>query len=103
MPDVTRDVLVQERCAQLVAEASKTLGAIIDLAGTGCTDPFIDPQVLGRAVRLGILDAPQLRNNPIAPGRVRTSLIGGACMAVDTQGRPLSEQQRLQQLVKETI
>jgi hypothetical protein len=94
---------VQERCAELVTEASAALGAIIDLAGPGCTDPFIDPSVLGRAVRLGILDAPQLRNNPIAPGRVKTRIIGGACVVVDHADRPLPEHERLQQLIKETI
>jgi methylmalonyl-CoA mutase cobalamin-binding subunit len=103
MPDMTRDLLVQERCGQLVAEASTTLGAIIDLAGPGCTDPFIDPAVLGRAVRRGILDAPQLRNNPIARGAIKTRIVGGACVAVDSHGRPLAEVDRLQQVIKETV
>jgi methylmalonyl-CoA mutase cobalamin-binding subunit len=102
MPDMTRDPQVQERCSVLVAEARATLSAIADLAGPGCTDPLIDPDVLGRAVRLGILDAPQLRNNPIAPGRARTRVIGGASLAVDTQGRPLPEAERLRQFNKET-
>ncbi len=102
MPDMTRDPQVQERCAELVTEAIAALGAIIDLAGPGCIDPFIDPYVLGRAVRIGILDAPQLRNNSTAPGRVRTRIIGGACVAVDRADRPLPEHERLQQLVKET-
>jgi hypothetical protein len=103
MPDMTRDAEVQRRCTELVTEASTTLGAIIDLGGPGCIDPFIDPAVLGRAVRLGILDAPQLRSNPVAPGRVKTRILGGACVAVDAHGRPLSEADRIQQLIKETI
>jgi methylmalonyl-CoA mutase cobalamin-binding subunit len=102
MPDMTRDPQVQERCSVLVTEARATLSAIVDLAGPGCTDPLIDQDVLGRAVRLGIIDAPQLRNNPIAPGRARTRVIGGASLAVDTQGRPLPEAERLRQFSKET-
>ncbi len=103
MPDMTRDAEVQRRCTELVTEASTTLGAIVDLAGPGSIDPFIDPAILGRAVRLGILDAPQLRSNPVAPGRVKTRILGGACVAVDSHGRPLSEADRIQQLIKETI
>jgi hypothetical protein len=102
LPDMTADVAVQARCAELVAEARTTLAAIADLAGPGCVDPLIDPTVLGRAVRLGILDAPQLRNNPIARGHVQTRIIGGACVAVDPQGRPLREAERLQHAHKET-
>ncbi|MFN8466965.1 MAG: cobalamin B12-binding domain-containing protein [Caldilineaceae bacterium] len=103
MPDMTRDAEVQRRCTELVTEASTTLGAIVDLAGPGSIDPFIDPAILGRAVRLGILDAPQLRSNPVAPGRVKTRILGGACVAVDSHGQPLSEADRIQQLIKETI
>ena len=103
MPDMTRDAEVQKRCAELMTEASTTLGAIVDLAGPDCLDPFIDPTVLGRAVRLGILDAPQLRSNSIARGHVKTRILGGACVAVDTHGRPLSEADRIQQLIKETL
>jgi hypothetical protein len=101
MPDMTCDPQVQARCAALVAEAQATLAAIDSLAAPGCTDPLTDPTVLGRAVRLGILDAPQLRNNPIAPGRARTRMMAGACVAVDSQDRPLSEPERLQQFSKE--
>jgi methylmalonyl-CoA mutase cobalamin-binding subunit len=98
MPDMTRDPQVQARCAALVAEAELTLAAIAALAPPGCTDPFITPAVLGRAVRLGILDAPQLRSNPIAQGRVQTRMVAGACVAVDEAMQPLSEAARLRRL-----
>ncbi len=103
MPDMTRDPQVQERCAQLVDEAHMLLMAIGGLADRSCIDPLIDPATLGRAVRMGLLDAPQLRNNPIARGMIKTSTTGGACIAVDTHGRPLPEAERLQTLVKEAI
>jgi hypothetical protein len=103
MPDMTRDSQVQERCAQLVDEAHMLLTAIGGLADRNCIDPLIDPTTLGRGVRLGLLDAPQLRNNPIARGAVRTSIAGGACIAVDSQGRPLPEAERLRTLVEEAV
>ena len=102
MPDMTAGAAVQARCAELVAEAQLTLRAIAALAGPHCADPLIDPVVLGRAVRLGILDAPQLRSNPIARGHVKTRMVDGACVAVDSQGCPLREAVRLQHTYKET-
>lgn len=102
MPDMAADVKVQARCAELVKEAQITLAAIAGLAGPGCTDPYIDPIVLGRAVRLGILDAPQLRNNLIARGHVKTRVLAGACVAVGEKDQPLSEAERLQYTPKET-
>ncbi len=102
MPDMTADGAVQARCAELVQEAQVTLAAIAALAGSECADPLIDPAVLGRAVRLGILDAPQLRSNPIARGHVKTRIVDGACVAVDSQGRPLREAERLHHTRKET-
>ena len=41
-------------------------------------DPLIDPPTLARAVELGILDAPQLRNNRFARGEAITRIIDGA-------------------------
>ncbi len=94
-PDMTRDPLIQARRTQLAAEARLALDAIRDLAGDAGSDPFTDPVVLTRAVQSGILDAPQLRNNPFAPGTVRTRIINGSCLAVDKAGNILEEKERL--------
>jgi hypothetical protein len=52
-----------------------------------------------RAVKMGLLDAPHLRNNPIAKGQLRTKMIDGACVAVDPAlGVPINENTRLRQL-----
>src|SRR6266540_1930106 len=90
-PDMTADPAIQRRKDQLVHEAQVTLAAIRALAEPGVTDPLADPATLARAVACGILDAPQLRNNPFAPGQVVTRVIAGACVAVDSAGRPLTE------------
>jgi len=100
-PDMTADPAIQRRKDQLVHEAQVTLAAIRALAEPGVTDPLADPATLARAVACGILDAPQLRNNPFAPGRVVTRYCDGACVAVDAAGRPLTETQRLEALRKE--
>jgi hypothetical protein len=100
-PDPTADPAVQQRRLELVQEAGETLAAIRDLAGPDLPDPLIDPDTLAEAVRRGILDAPQLRNNPYARGQVMTHIIAGACRAVDSSGRPLSEKERLAALEEE--
>jgi methylmalonyl-CoA mutase cobalamin-binding subunit len=94
-PDMTADPAVQARRDELVAEAQLTLQAIRDLAGTGVSDPLVDPATLARAVEVGMLDAPHLRNNPFAPGRVETRILAGKCLAVDAHGKALTERDRL--------
>src|SRR5262249_52757872 len=95
-PNMTADPAVQRRKDELMRDAQITLAAINALAGPGLADPLADPPTLARAVAAGILDAPQLRNNPFAPGRVVTRIIDGACMAVDGTGRPLTETHRIE-------
>jgi len=95
-PDMTADPRVKERREELASEAEFTLEMIRSLAEPGVTDPLADPGTLARAVTSGILDAPQLRNNPYGLGQVRTRLLAGKCLAVDGDGNPLSEKERLQ-------
>jgi methylmalonyl-CoA mutase cobalamin-binding subunit len=100
-PDMTADPAIQRRKEQLVRESQVTLGAIRALAEPGVADPLADPATLTRAVATGILDAPQLRNNPFAPGRLTTRIVDGACVAVDAAGNPLTEKHRIQALQQE--
>ncbi|MCS7059715.1 MAG: methionine synthase [Anaerolineae bacterium] len=101
-PDMTADPVVQERREFLIAEARCTLDAIRELASPGVSDPLTDPPTLARAVQIGILDAPQLKNNRFAPGRIITQINAcGGCDAVDAEGRPLPERTRLATLLKE--
>jgi methylmalonyl-CoA mutase cobalamin-binding subunit len=100
-PDLTADPSVQARRAELVQQAQITLAAIAAIAGRDVADPLIDPATLARAIELGILDAPQLRNNRFAPGNIDTRCTTtGACLAVDSAGRPWPEQDRLAHLLK---
>jgi methylmalonyl-CoA mutase cobalamin-binding subunit len=96
-PDMTQDNRVQTRVAELSREAAITLVAIRELAPAEVADPFVDAASLTRAVQTGILDAPQLKNNPFGRGRIVTRIdSSGACIAIEpTTGSPLSERDRI--------
>ncbi len=93
-PDMTKDPEVQRRKDELVSEAMVIVDAIRQL-GSGVADPLTDVEVLARAVEIGLLDAPQLKGNPHACGKVRTRPVNGAIVAVDEEGRPLTEAERV--------
>jgi methylmalonyl-CoA mutase cobalamin-binding subunit len=98
--DMTQDAEVQKRKDELVAEAQVTLEAIRSLAPSTVADPLCDPPTLAEAVRVGIMDAPQLKNNPYARGKIVTRIDQrGACLAVDPgSGQALPETLRLSSL-----
>jgi methylmalonyl-CoA mutase cobalamin-binding subunit len=93
-PDMLADPKVQARKEHLITEARLTLTAISNLGQSG-SDALSDPAVLGKAVRLGILDAPHLRGSKIARGEIRTRVIQGGCEAVRSDDSPLPEAERL--------
>ncbi len=99
-PDMTRDPEVQARKEELIAEAQVTLEAIRNLAAPGVDDPLTDPTTLTKAVTTGVLDAPQLQNNPYGRGQIVTRIDQrGACIAIDPDtGKPLRERERLTRL-----
>jgi len=66
-------------------------------------DPLVDPVVLAWSIRVGLLDAPHLAGNPWAPGKVRTRMVGGCCLAVDPEtGETLPEEKRVARIMEET-
>lgn len=93
-PDMTLDPSVQRRKNKLIAETRGLVEAIRRLDSKG-EDPLVDPMTLSRAIKRGLLDAPQLVNNAYAPGQVRTRSIGGAMQAVDGGGKMLDETARI--------
>ncbi len=95
-PDFADSPGVRARRQDLVQEAGLLLGAILDLARPGVTDPWADPETLARAVEVGLLDAPHLAGNPAACGAVRTRIVEGKCLAVDPDtGLAIPEQRRI--------
>lgn len=98
MPNMAEDTLVQSRKNELLAEAEVLLSAIRMLADED-EDPFISPRVLAKAIALGILDAPHLKGNPYAAGRLETRIVKGGVYAVDPATKELlSETTRLETL-----
>ena len=94
LPDMTSDPRVQQRKAELLADAAVLLDAIASLGQPG-RDPFTDPEVLARAVEVGLLDAPHLRGNSAGCGKIVTRMVGGACLAIDPgTGSPIPEGER---------
>jgi methylmalonyl-CoA mutase cobalamin-binding subunit len=93
--DMLQDSTIIQRKAHLIREARVTLEAIRNSAGKDCEDALADADCLAGAVQKGILDAPHLKNNRFAAGTIKTRIINGACEAVDNDGQPMSESQRL--------
>ncbi|MGC8839223.1 MAG: cobalamin-dependent protein [Anaerolineae bacterium] len=98
MPDMTRDPEVLRRRDELVEETMVLVDAIRQLGAGKGTDPLLDVDNLATAVEVGLLDAPQLKGNPYACGKVRTRIINGANYAVDESGRILTEKERVQRI-----
>jgi methylmalonyl-CoA mutase cobalamin-binding subunit len=97
-PTMSADTIVQRRKEQLIDETERLINTISTL-GSGADDPLSDPATLAQAVVLGLLDAPQLVNNPFAQGTVRTRCVEGAIWAVDADSKPIDENQRLAHLL----
>ncbi len=99
-PDMTQDSRVIARSNELIQEAAITLEAISSLAPKSVTDPLTDAATLTQAVKTGLLDAPQLKNNPYGRGQIITRIDKrGDCIAVDLHtGDPISEDNRITSL-----
>lgn len=115
--DSVADPAVIERRDELLEEASALLEAIAQLSermerdrgkdqvNEGAdsavgADPLTDPVVLAEAIRIGILDAPHLKGNPYAAGRLETRCIGGRIDAWSREGEHrLLERERLSSLI----
>lgn len=104
-PDMTADPAIRARKDELIQEARIVLEAIHELASGEVADALTDPAILTRAVTSGILDAPQLANNPFGRGLVRTQIDRrGACVTIDPRtGKVLPETERLKTLRHSTI
>lgn len=101
MPDMTRDPAVLARKQELLDEAAVLLAAIRRIAPPGTPDPYTDPETLARAVEIGLLDAPHLRGNPAACGKIVTRMVDGACVTVDPATRqPVPESERVAQILQ---
>jgi methylmalonyl-CoA mutase cobalamin-binding subunit len=97
-PDMQVDPLIQARRKQLVGESKITIQSICRIAKSDVVNPLVDPETLSHSIQLGILDAPQLRNNPFALGKIKTRIVNGACLSVNDTGQELTEESRIKSL-----
>ncbi len=97
LPAAEQDPAVKLRQQQLLDEAAVLLAAIRNLGQGAAEDPLVSPEVLVQAIRLGLLDAPHLKGNPIAKGQLVTRMLNGACVAVHPETlQPITETERLE-------
>ena len=98
-PNMLMDPVLIRRKDELVKESRLTLQAIQKMFSGKEGDPFTSPENLAEALKIGILDAPHLKNNQFARGEIVTRILNGACEAVDQNGKKLTEADRLKQLI----
>jgi hypothetical protein len=98
VPDMSIDSDVQARKRELKEEAWILIHAIKSLEDS--EDPLTAPSVLCRAVKTGLLDAPDLKGNEYAQGKIFTKMIKGACFTIDPEtGDVWSEKDRVEKIL----
>jgi hypothetical protein len=98
-PDMKADSDVLDRKKVLIDDAMLIIGKIKSLdTRRRFEDPLIAPEIIGAAVRSGILDAPQLAGASVACGKIKTMFINGANKPVDDCGNALTEEERLRSI-----
>lgn len=93
--DMLKDPLIIARRDEIVSEVEILLQAIRNIQGDKKMDPFTDAKTLAESARLGIMDAPHLKNNSFACGAIQTRIINGACEAINEKNQKIPEKLRL--------
>ncbi len=100
MPDYTSDPDIVKRKNQLVSEAKKLIELMQTEFSSIADEPLTDPYCLSRIVKQGFLDAPQLKGNPAALGKVKTMPVNGAYETVDDNDRIISHSDFIKKFLK---
>ncbi len=96
------DEKIEERKEELIKQAKWIVNLIPYLAKTSNEkeNPWINHRVLGRLVKYGIFDAPHLKNNRFALGKIKTKMIDGCCYSWDEYNDDkLDEIQRIKNIL----
>ncbi len=100
--DFRADNRIRERKEELLAEAAILIEAIKNMGSKASDDPLTDPHILAAAIKTGLLDAPHLKGNKEAAGRLTTKMIDGACYAYDFKNeRIIHEEERIAEIIRE--
>ncbi|MDD3520654.1 MAG: methionine synthase [Actinomycetota bacterium] len=98
-PAMSIESAIDGRKKELIDDAKEILDAIKNLDyEKKFKDPLTEPEIIGKAIRKGILDAPHLKGVPAAKGEIITGFIKGACVSVDDSGKILKEKERLKNI-----
>ncbi len=98
-PDMKLDKKVIKRKDQLILDTKLILEKIKQLdINNEYADPLIAPEIISKAIKIGILDAPHLQGVKAACGKIRTLFVDGACVSVDKDGKLISDEERLSKL-----
>ena len=101
-PDFSADPLVIGRRDELIREGELLVKAISEMGKDLSEDPLSDAENLANAIKIGLIDAPHLKGNPEAAGKVTTKMVNGACYAYDyVRERIINEEERIEQLINE--
>ena len=97
--DLTKDDNVQKRKEELIKDAKIIIEAIKSLSPNK-EDALTDPDTLVEAVKIGILDAPQLKGNSIAKGELKTRMVSGSLYPYDEkEARIIPEVERIDRIM----
>ncbi|HHW70386.1 MAG TPA: cobalamin B12-binding domain-containing protein [Clostridiales bacterium] len=99
-PDMTRDPEVIKRKNYLLSEAREVICNIEQYFKDIYEDPLANPDCLASMVKLGLLDAPHLRGNPAALGKVRTMPLNGGYECIDANGNVLKDSERTKNILE---
>lgn len=93
------DIDVQRRKAQLIKDGSIIINSIKSLSNSS-KDPLTDPVILEEAVKIGILDAPHLKGNSAACGKLTTRIVNGGMYPFDEKlNRVITEGERIERIM----
>jgi len=92
------DPAIEKKKEQLKKDAQAILTTIKKIGG-GYEDPLTEPAVLIKAVKIGILDAPNLINSQVANGKILTIPVKGNYVSINPCTRqPISEKKRMKNI-----
>lgn len=95
MIDAESDPKIMERKNLLIKESLDLLNIIEEFGLSMNGEPWSSPDVISKAISIGILDAPHFRGNKFLCGKVITRLIDGAWYAVSEEtGEKVTEKER---------
>jgi len=100
LPDMSIDPIVIKRKNELKQDAQILLNSLKKLDTDGYGDSWMNPDLIEKAVKIGLLDAPHFNGNPHLCGKILTRLIDGAWYAIENNsGKPINETQRIKSIL----